>query len=438
MHGRYWMLWWLLLAPAAQAQSFGPPVWTQYRLRPSHNAVWVTPGAPVLPNAHYATSAAVVANPVVVGDRLYVGNHMTGGLFAFAVRTARVLWDNDSPWFRHAPNWVHADMLLVHGRLYVGYGNRVFRSAQVRGTGRSGVRALNPETGATLWDHPTLGEVMPTPAYWQGSLYVATGGGALLALDPRTGHTQWHMRLPGWDSMSSPAVRDGHLYVGAENALVAVDLRRHRALWVYHDNATFTDVPPAVSRHDHTVVITGMKARSNASLAERKRYPLAKGYLQFIYAFDARTGALRWKHLMGNGPRQNNNTAGTPTLADGRVYVGSPYTHSLFCYRLDDGKLLWKAPVAAKVKGGPAVVGGRVYFGDTSGFLHVLNAGTGDPLRNAHGAALRPLKLGGSLGGRTPALAPGGPVIINQDVFIGSRDGNVYRVSIPQWIGAYH
>ncbi|MHB1950983.1 MAG: PQQ-binding-like beta-propeller repeat protein [Acidiferrobacteraceae bacterium] len=428
----------LALTGPARAASFGPPEWPQYRLNPTHNAVFVRRAELALPDAHYHTDGPIKANPVIVGNRLYVGNHLSGGLFAFRIQPIKVLWDDDNPWFRHAPNWVHSDMIFVDGRLFLGYGNRVFRSAQVRGTGESGVLALNPRTGARLWDHPTVGEVMPTPAYWNGTLYAATGGGELIALDPRSGRERWHLRLPGWDSMSSPAVYHGRLYVGAQNAVVGIDLRTHRILWTYHDNATFTDVPPAVSVHGRTIVITGMKAYSNTTPAERTRYPLAKGYLQFIYAFDAASGRLRWKHLMGNGPHQPYDTAGTPTVAGGTVYVGSPYTHGLFAYRIRTGRLLWRAPVAAKVKGAPAIAGGDVYFGDIKGFLHVLNAHTGNPLRQPNGKRVVPLKLGGSLGGSRVALAPDGPVIINQNVFAASADGNVYRVSIPGWLGHAH
>lgn len=424
----------LVVAQTSMAAALGPPDWPQYRFSATHNAVYVNPSVPPLPNARFHTDNEIKANPVIVGNRLYVGNHLTGGLFAFNVRRVKTLWDDNYPWFRHAPNWVHSDMIAVAGRIFVGYGNRVFRSAQVRGTGESGVLALNPKTGATVWNHPTIGEVMPTPAYWNGALYVATGGGQLIALDPRTGRKRWQLQLPGWVSMSSPAIYHGRLYVGVENAVVGVNLRTHKFLWKYHDDATFTDVPPAVSRDGKTVVITGMKAYSNTSQAERKRYPLAKGYLQFIYAFNAESGRLLWKHLMGNGPRQRDDTAGTPTIAGGTVYVGSPYTHAFFAYQVATGQLLWRAPVAAMVKGAPAVAAGRVYFGDIAGFLHVLNASTGNPLHRSNGKAIAPLKLGGSLGGCRTALAPNGPVIIDQDVFVASADGNVYRISIPGWL----
>lgn len=421
--------------PAAWAASgFGPPEWTQYRLGASNNAVYDNGGA-ALPSRYFKTGAPVRATPVVVGNRLYIGDHLTGGLFAFDVKTGKTLWDDDNPWFRHAPNWVHSGMIFVGGRIFLGYGNRVFKNANIRGTGASGVMAVDPATGKTLWNHPTVGEVMPTPAYWHGTLYAATGGGYVIAFDPATGDVRWRLPLPGWVSMSSPSIRDGILYVGAQDAVVAVDLAKHKTLWTYHDNATFTDVPPAVSDQG-VVVITGMKARAVLSPREKAEYPNAKGDLQFIYGFDARTGKLLWKHLMGNGPPQPNNTSGAPAIADGVVYVGSPYTRSFFAYEVKTGRKRWEHPVGAKIKGAPAIKDGRVFFGDTNGFLHVLLAADGDPVTRPDGTKVRKLKLGGSRSeAKTVALAPAGPVIINQNVFVSSQDGFVYSVSIPRWLG---
>lgn len=412
----------------------GPSEWRQYRMHPSHNAVFDDGGEP-LPSAFYRTGDQVRANPVVIGDRLFVGNHLTGGMFSFDIKTTKPLWHDNNPWFRHAPNWIHSDMIFVNDRIYVGYGNRVFQSATVRGTGDSGVMAVDPKTGETIWNLRTVGEVMPTPAYWRGTLYIATGGAQLIALDPADGTIRWQLPLPGWVSMSSPSVQDGMLYVGAMNSVVGVDLRERKISWVYRADLSFTDVPPAVAP-DGTVVITGMQSRSAATAEDRERYPHARGYLQFIYAFDGETGKLRWKHLLGAGSVQDNNTSGNPTIADGRVYVGSPYTHSVFAYDVSNGKRAWEYPVGAKIKGAPAVKDGVVYFGDTNGFLHAVDADSGEAIRRADGSELGKLKLGGSKNSaKNVALAPGGPVIINQNIYIGSQDGFVYRVSIPAWRG---
>ncbi|MGH7224446.1 MAG: PQQ-binding-like beta-propeller repeat protein, partial [Gemmataceae bacterium] len=411
----------------------GPSAWTQYRMGPTHNAVFEN-GAPASPSRHFGTLDPIRATPVIVGDRLFVGNDGSGAMNSFNIVTGEMYWTNLAPWWRHAPNWIHADMIDADGRIYVAYGNRIFDNDEVRGTGASGVMAVNPDTGATLWNHSTRGEVMPTPAYWRGDLYAATGAGQLLALDARTGKLDWQLKLPGWVSMSSPAIAGHVLYVGALNSVVAVDLETHRILWEHQEYATFTDVSPAVSKSG-VVVITGKKARDQLTAQEKQAYEAVRGNLDFIYGFDAKTGKLLWKKLMGGGVDQNDNTAGVPTIADGRVYVGSPYTDTFYCYAVNTGKLIWELDIRAGIKGAPVIYGGHVFFGDTAGYLHVLDAQTGARVRRASGDVVPKLKLGGSLSSaRAVALAPGGPVVINQNVFVGSQDGFVYSVSIPGWL----
>jgi outer membrane protein assembly factor BamB len=402
----------------------------------THNAVFSN-GSPTLPDGHFHTDGEVRATPVVVGNRLYVGNHLTGGLFAFDVVSGQQLWGNLRPYWRHAPNWVHDDMIVADGRVYLGYGNRVFDNANVRGTGASGVMALDPTTGATLWNHPTRGEVMPAPAYWHGEILAATGGARILALDAKTGDTLWAVRLPGWVSMSSPAIKGSTLYVGALNSVVAIALETHTELWVFHAVGSFTDVPPAIS-DGGILVITAVVPYHAMTAAEKKRWPHTMQYVEFAYGLSAKTGKLLWQSLMGHGPNQLNNTSGAPTVAHGKMYVGSPYTDSFFCFDVKTGKKLWEFRVNAAIKGAPVIHDGLVFFGDTKGFLHVLDADTGRLIRDGEGNLAVKRRVGGSLtDSRNIALAPGGPIIINDDIFVGSQDEFVYRVSIPQWLGRW-
>lgn len=421
----------LLLAPAvalavtaspllaAQAE-FGPGEWTQYRAGPTRNAVIDTggtlPAGGIAPS--FKTDDQVRANPVIVGNILYVGNHESGSLNAFDIATGKQLWK------AKAPNWIHSDMIDDGHTVYVGFGNRHFPSPTIRGTGKSGVMALDRWSGTVLWTFDTAGTGMPTPAVRNGVVYMATGGSRLYALDAKTGTRLWSIRLPGFVSMAAPAVAGDMLYVGTSRSLTAVDLGRRAIAWTFRDYGSLDDPPPAVgpdSKGEQTVVTTAMKNPKRLTPEEKAAYKTSDtAENQFIYAFTT-DGLPKWKDLLGTGPWQPNNTSGAPAIADGKVFVGSPYTNAVYAYDLADGKRLWEFPAGAKVKGAPAIDDGRVYFGDVKGRLHVLDEATGKQLGV--------LQLGDK------PLAPAGPVIVNGVLFVSSQDGKVYARPLDQLIG---
>jgi outer membrane protein assembly factor BamB len=413
------------------ASAIGPDEWLQYRMGPSSNAVYRDSDSAAnraLPRMTYRTDEGIRATPVIVNNRLFIGNHKSGDLNAFDLVSGRRLWRN------HAPNWVHSEMIQAHGMIFVGYGDREF-TISIRGKGPSGVLALDPNTGKIAWQFKTIGEVMPTPAYQNGIVYITTGAGELYALEAKTGKRRWELPLrtdaikvdtgavklsaglPAFVSMSSPHIKNDVLYVGALNTVFAIDLKTQQVKWKYTELASFTDVPVAISA-DNIIVITGVKVPVELSVKEIRQYGNKQPNYHFIYALND-NGSLRWKQLMGSGPRQKDNTSGAPAIADGRVYVGSPYARALFAYDVDSGKKLWQFNTGTKIKGPPAITDGAVFFGDTEGNLYALNA--------TNGKLMHKTKIGG-------ALAPAGPVIINRNLYVGSHDGNVYSIPLDDLV----
>lgn len=425
----------LAMAPASWADSpSAPEQWPGYRLQVNNNAVFAG-GDDALPETHFKTSGQVRATPVIVGNRLYVGNHETGGMQAFDLESGKMLWGSEEPDFRIAPNWIHSDMIYADDSLFVGYGNRMFQSEKLRGTGESGVMAVDPDTGRKRWQYSTRGEVMPAPVHWQDLVLITTGDAHLIALDAESGKEKWSMKLPGWVSMSSPHVKDDVLYVGALNSVVAIDLKKRERLWTFKETSSFTDVPPAIS-HDGLVYISGAKPYTDLTKEEKKRWSdEARQSMHFLYALDAKSGKLRWKKLLGHGPKINHNTSGAPTVVDGHVYVGSPYTQSMFSYDAKSGDKEWEYRIGAGIKGAPAVKDGLVFFGDTDGYLHVVDADSGHRPTDKDDKPIKKRRLGGSASDEDDvALAPAGPVLINQNLYASSQDGNVYRISLPEWL----
>jgi outer membrane protein assembly factor BamB len=387
------------------AEDFGPEEWHQYRMQGDKNAVFHN-GSDPLTSRTYQTSGEVRATPVIVGNKLFIGNHESGDLHAFDVQSGKQLWE------KQAPNWIHSEMIYHHGKVYVGFGNRFFRDDGIRGTGENGVMALDTETGDILWKYNTDGEVMPTPAYHDGAIYIATGDQHLFKLDPDTGAVLHHAYIGSTISMSAPNITEDTLYVGggAPNTYTfsAYDLEKDDFKWqtempeVY---AGLDDVPPATS--DDLVVTTALEKSDDGENPEH-----------FLYAMDTESGEIIWKESLGVGEMVSNNKSGAPMIYEGTIYIGSPIAKAFFAYDLKTGKKLWEFEDEV-IKAPPVAQDGIVYFSNAKGFVYALDAKTGEELGEK--------ELGG-------VLAPAGPIIMNDTLFVSSQDSNVYAVPLTDFV----
>jgi len=396
----------VILSPsfAEAADSFGPEEWHQYRMKGDKNAVFDN-GSDPLESQKFKTVNEVRATPVIVGDQLFIGNHDSGELLAFDVNSGEKLWENE------APNWIHSEMIYHNGKVYVGFGNRFFQDNGIRGTEESGVLALDADSGDILWKFNTLGEVMPTPAYYDGAIYITTGDRHLYKLNPDTGELYNKEKIGSVISMSAPNITDDTLFVGGgapkPYTFTAYDLTNDAFKWQTEFPDVYSgldDVPPAVS--DNIVVTTALEHAEDGENPEH-----------FMYAMDTETGEIIWKESLGVGEMVSNNKSGAPMIYEGNIYVGSPITKTFYAYDLKSGEKLWEFENEV-MKAPPVAQDGTVYFSNTKGFVYALDAETG--------ALVAEKELNGT-------LAPAGPVIVNDTLFVGSQDSNVYAVPLTDF-----
>jgi hypothetical protein len=85
----------------------------------------------------------------------------------------------------------------------------------VGGVGYAGqVQALNPSTGAIIWQHPEAGPVIGAVTYMNGMVIVGAGSGVEL-LEATTGHRLYSYDTgPGNLIFAAPAVADGTIIIG--------------------------------------------------------------------------------------------------------------------------------------------------------------------------------------------------------------------------------
>ena len=211
----------------------------------------------------------------------------------------------------------------------------------------------------TVWSFGAkqLVEFPPVVAY--GRLTFTNNPGVTFSVDTKTGKEVWSHRS-GRCTASSPAV-DSKLVFQA-----------------------FLNRPPCNSSRSPSV-LTGE-----------------------VVAFDALTGKVRWRTVIGP-------TESSPLVHQGRVYVGD-WRGLVYALDAKTGRIVWRFQTGGRVKGAVAALGNRVFVGSYDGRLSALDSRTG--------ALQWRTSSQGRLGGRgrfysTPAVAYG-------RVFIGSTDGKVY------------
>jgi outer membrane protein assembly factor BamB len=103
----------------------------------------------------------------------------------------------------------------------------------------------------------------------------------------------------------------------------------------------------------------------------------ADGSIGHVYAFDRTTGTVRWKH----------RTAGTPTdiARIGSTIYAASFVDELIALNLSDGNLLWKFATGTPnpdcaLPPAPVVVGDRVFYAGLDGILYAFDGQSGRPL----------------------------------------------------------
>jgi len=163
------------------------------------------------------------------------------------------------------------------------------------------VRALDLATGKLRWKAYTGGAVRVAPTIWQGSVYVGSGDGWVYALDAATGGLRWRFRaapaerripvygalMSTWPAASGVLVEDGVAYVAA-----------------------------GIANYDGT----------------------------YVYALDARTGAIRWQNNnsghLDEAAHTGVSVQGHLLLHDDKLYMPGGTSVSPAVYDAKSGKCL--------------------------------------------------------------------------------------------------
>ena len=266
------------------------------------------------------------------------------------------------------------------------------------------------------FEAPRPGMVVGSPHIASDAIYLAAihtraseMRGAIYALDPAIGKPKWIYDREGamLATASTPLLAGERLFVGeglhgnfACN-LYCLDSRNGHPRWTF-PTGDHIEGGPAVA--DDLVI-----------------FPAGNDGL---YALDVETGVPKWNF------RADLHIDSTPFVANGRVYGGSGTsrhfpTLQVVCLEAATGKPVWRTPVNLPAWGSPVVAGERVFVGLGNGRLTEAAQSPAGALAcfDANTGAERwTFPVADAVFGR--------PVVAGGRVVFGSRDGNLYGLTL--------
>ena len=192
-------------------------------------------------------------------------------------------------------------------------------------------------------------------------------GGNLWALDAATGDERWEFETEGWVN-HAPAFADGTVYVGTDGQVFhAVDARTGEEQWTIHLGRDLRDSSPTVVED---TVYVGTAGDSPATVSgENDEDEVDK--TGKLVALDAATGETQWSFEVADW------ISTTPAVVGGRVYFGEKTGH-VRALDAETGEQAWSFEAGSQVFSAPTVSNGTLYFG-AGGRLYALDPETGDP-----------------------------------------------------------
>lgn len=232
------------------------------------------------------------------------------------------------------------------------------------GTRNGEVLALDAEDGETLWRTRVSSEVIAAPQFNTDLVLVQSVDGTLTALDRATGEQRWFhsASMPALTLRGTGAPRtiDPVSFAGFANGrLAAFDNRSGQQLWDLR-----VAVPEGRTEVEQLVDLDGQPV-----LTQDGRL-FVTSYNGRIMALDARNGQPIWEREM--------SSYHTPVLVGDYLFTVTADSH-VMALDANSGRVIWNQEnLEGRSLSAPAFADGSLAMGDYRGYLHLLDARTGE------------------------------------------------------------
>jgi serine/threonine protein kinase/outer membrane protein assembly factor BamB len=208
-----------------------------------------------------------------------------------------------------------------------------------------GFYALDAATGELIWNATSNGIDRTVPAMSDNDLFIAGlhDLGTLSRVNPATQEREWDSGGMGGTIRSSPAVKDGMVYVGSTNHfLYAFDATSGQKQWEYKTDDWVTCSPSVA----HGTVYVGTRGNT-------------------LHAVDATTGERKWFF------QSRFWITGKPAIVDDLIYVGS--WDNTITALTPTGSEQWSIKLSGDLRAGVVPVGNRIYIPSNGGNLYAVS-----------------------------------------------------------------
>lgn len=281
---------------------------------------------------------------------------------------------------------------LSEGLLYFGSDNGTFY-------------ALEAKSGKVVWTYKIIfgakGKmIFSSPTICGGMVFFGGYDGNFYALDKRTGELVWKGMDCDWIG-SSPCVslKDRAIFVGAEygfwkkkGGIVAYDLYTGKLKWRF-DSSEYTHGSPAYSK-SRGLVICGSndgkvyavdsakgtlrwvydakgEVKAACSLSPNEKYVAFGSFNKNIVVLETTTG----KEVMIFSTLEANYS--TPAWDTDKFLVATSLDKRVYKFDIEEKSKVWEFVTPSRIFASPTIVDKRVFFGNNSAALYVLDLETG-------------------------------------------------------------
>ena len=295
------------------------------------------------------------------------------------------------------------------------------------------VRALKAEDGAELWRASAGGAIAAGVGSDGRFTSVVTRGNKVVTFD--NGREVWRKRVPS-AVVTPPFVAGERVFVmGVDRAVHAFDALDGRRLWVFSkpgDALTLAQASVVTAFRNSLLVAQGQRLTALDPVRGTVLWevPLAsprgtneverladligptvrvgdrvcgRAFQSAVGCADAARGVLLWSR---------NNAGAQAVASNAELVIGADASDRITAWRASTGDVAWQSEkLLYRGLSGALAVGPSVVFGDEQGYLHFMDAATGEPQLR-----LQP--------GSKPVL--GTPVLSGTTMLVTARDGGLY------------